>query len=145
MQNIRSMQASDLPQVMRIEALTFSNPWPEDAFESSSFLDSYVICEDDILVGYVMYHNVIDESMMINFAVDPAYQKKGYGTALLKYTLDLLIEKKFRNFYLDVRASNLSAQSLYQKFGFKPVGRRKDYYTLPDEDAIVMAMSIGER
>jgi ribosomal-protein-alanine N-acetyltransferase len=89
-----------------------------------------------------MYHNVIDESVIINLAVDPAYQRKGYGKELLENTLNQLTDRGFTHFYLDVRVSNQAALALYEGFGFQRVGLRKGYYTLPDEDAYVMAMIV---
>jgi len=138
----RPMRQDDLPAVLQIEKQVFSSPWPEDAFSSSDFGESWVICEDATLVGYIMYHNVIDESVIINLAVDPAYQRKGYGKELLENTLNQLTDRGFTHFYLDVRVSNQAALALYEGFGFQRVGLRKGYYTLPDEDAYVMAMIV---
>ena len=136
------MRQDDLPAVLQIENQVFSTPWPEDDFSSTDFWEAWVICEDDTLVGYIMYHNVIDESVIINLAIDPAYQRKGYGKELLENTLNQLTDKGFTHFYLDVRVSNLAALTLYEEFGFQRVGLRKGYYTLPDEDAYVMAMIV---
>ena len=136
------MRQDDLPAVLKIEHQVFSSPWPENAFTSTDFGESWVICEDATLVGYIMYHNVIDESVIINLAIDPAYQRQGYGKELLENTLHQLIDKGFTHFYLDVRVSNQAALALYEEFGFRRVGVRNGYYTLPDEDAYVMAMIV---
>lgn len=138
MSEIRQMQSADLPQVLRIENLCFSTPWPEEAFEAAEHLDSWVICAQSILQGYILYHTVLDESVIINFAVDPAFQRQGLGTKLLSHTLDLMVGRQVRNFFLDVRVSNVPAQNLYAKYGFLPLGFRKKYYSHPEEDSVVM-------
>lgn len=139
---IRPMQESDLPEVLRIENLVFSCPWPPEAFAEFDFAEPYVICEDKTLVGYIMYHNVVDESVIINLAVDPAFQRRGYAEALLKQTLEQLISRGYQRFFLDVRVSNTAAQNLYSKYGFHRVGLRKNYYNKPDEDAILMVKTL---
>lgn len=135
---IRPLQSADLPEVLRIENLCFSAPWPEEAFKAAEHLDAWVICDQNILQGYILYHTVLDESVIINFAIDPAYQRQGLGTELLSHTLDLMLGRQVRNFFLDVRASNIAAQNLYAKFGFSPLGSRKNYYSQPEEDSVVM-------
>ncbi len=76
--------------------------------------------------------------VIINFAIDPAYQGQGWGELLLRETLAIMHDIGVVYFYLDVRASNIQANSLYQKYGFSEIGIRKQYYSQPDEDAIVM-------
>ncbi|HOZ00728.1 MAG TPA: ribosomal protein S18-alanine N-acetyltransferase [Candidatus Syntrophosphaera sp.] len=141
---VRPMRSADLPAVIRIEQLAFSSPWPLEAFDDAILQDAWVICSAEDLLGYIMYHNVLDESMIINFAIDPAFRNQGHGTALLKETLDIMVAKGIRTFYLDVRASNATARKIYRGFGFEDIGVRKHYYSLPDEDAIVMAKHIKE-
>ncbi|OQB06828.1 MAG: ribosomal-protein-alanine N-acetyltransferase [Candidatus Cloacimonetes bacterium ADurb.Bin211] len=106
---------------------------------------SWVICEDEVLQGYIVYHTVLDEGVILNFAIDPKFQHQGLGTYLLKETLNYLIDNGIRMFFLDVRTSNMVAQDLYKKFDFHPIGKRKNYYSEPIEDAIVMVKYIDER
>ncbi|MBW6514354.1 MAG: ribosomal protein S18-alanine N-acetyltransferase [Candidatus Syntrophosphaera sp.] len=138
MSDIRKMTNADLPDVLRIENLCFSTPWPEEAFELTPFTDAWVTCIESLLRGYIMYHTVLDESVIINFAIDPACQRQGLGTQLLGHTLEEMAGRSVRNFYLDVRVSNIAAQNLYHKFGFLPLGFRKNYYSAPEEDSVVM-------
>lgn len=138
MPDIRLMRSSDIQDILRIEQLSFSCPWPEDAFVSSALTASYVLVEAGGVVGYIMYHNVLDESMIINFAIDPAFRNRGWGSELLGGTLQIMLESGIKTFWLDVRESNATAQNLYQKYGFQLAGCRKNYYTQPDEDAVVM-------
>ncbi|MCB5258167.1 MAG: ribosomal protein S18-alanine N-acetyltransferase [Candidatus Cloacimonadaceae bacterium] len=144
MQVIRAMQASDLDEVVRIENLVFHSPWPQQAFMEAPYTYFWVICEDEVLQGYIIYHTVLDEGIILNFAIDPKFQHQGLGTRLLNETLKILIDSGIRTFFLDVRASNLIAQNLYKKFDFHPIGKRKNYYSEPIEDAIVMVKYIDE-
>jgi ribosomal-protein-alanine N-acetyltransferase len=142
---IREMRSSDIPDVLRIENQVFRPPWPEEGFQEAPSTWSWVICDSDVLKGYILYHVVLDEGVIINFAIDPACQKQGLGSELLSYTMDILIKRCVSTFFLDVRESNQAARGLYQKFGFEPLGVRKNYYTQPVEDAIVMVRHTVER
>ncbi len=135
---IRCLSESDLPQILRIENLVFRPPWPEEAFQEVGCTQSWVICDADVLRGYIMYHVVPDEAVIINFAIDPDHWQLGLGTILLDHTLKLILDQNVNTIYLDVRRSNLAALRLYQKFGFNPLGVRRNYYSEPVEDAIVM-------
>ncbi len=135
---IRTLRESDLPQILRIENLVFRPPWPEKAFKEVGCTQSWVICDADVLRGYIMYHVVPDEAVIINFAIDPDHWQLGLGTKLLDQTINLILDQNVNTIYLDVRRSNLAALRLYQKFGFDPLGVRRNYYSEPVEDAIVM-------
>lgn len=142
MNTIRSFTQQDLPAVLRIENLAFPHPWPEEAFLHFLCADSWVILRDEVLAGYIICHSVLDETTIVNFAIDPGFQRQGLGQALLEHALLQLGEQGVRYFYLDVRVSNAVARSLYQKHGFKRLGLRKGYYSHPDEDALVMVKTL---
>ncbi len=136
--SIRPMLASDLPQILRIENLVFHPPWPEEAFSETFCTQSWVICEAEILRGYIMYHVIPDEAVILNFAIDPDVWRQGLGTRLFEHTFVLVQEQGVNTVYLDVRCSNMAARKLYEKHGFEVLGLRKDYYSEPLEDATVM-------
>lgn len=138
----RTMQDTDLSLVIGIESRAFSHPWPPKAFEDVLTMRPWVLVVDGILVGYIFYHTVIDEAVILNFAIDPDLQGMGHGEHLLSTTLELLQKEGLTNFYLDVRQSNASAIALYNKYGFIPLGIRRNYYSDPVEDAIVMGMKL---
>jgi len=142
MHQIRELSQSDLPQVIAIENLAFSNPWPEEAFCDFMMGTAWVICDQEKVLGYIMCHNVLDETTIVNLAIHPCHQNQGLGTALLDYSLKELVKRSIRYFYLDVRISNTAAQNLYRKFGFKRLGLRRAYYTNPAEDALVMVKTV---
>jgi ribosomal-protein-alanine N-acetyltransferase len=88
---------------------------------------------DGEIRGYIAFSKILDEVHIENIAVEPEWRGKGIGSYLLKFVIE---KNKNCDFYLEVRPSNSPAISLYKKFGFFEVGRRKKYYG--DEDAIMM-------
>ncbi len=135
---IRPLRETDLPAILRIENQVFTPPWPEEAFRETGCTQSWVICAAEDLLGYIMYHVVPDEAVIINFAIDPDHWRQGLGTRLLEHTLNIMQESGIREVYLDVRRSNLAALKLYGNYGFLPLGVRKNYYSEPLEDALVL-------
>lgn len=142
MQIFRLMQAEDIPQVLAIENQVFTPPWPFSAFAASLHDHSYVLVDGDSIIGYLMCIVVIDECSIINIAVHPKYQRKGFGALMFAKIFELLIPLGIVLYYLDVRQSNLAAQSLYEKLGFRRIALRKSYYSEPEEDAVVMCLDL---
>ncbi|MDD4309299.1 MAG: ribosomal protein S18-alanine N-acetyltransferase [Candidatus Cloacimonetes bacterium] len=138
----RAITAEDFPLIHAIEQVAFPNPWPLDAFSDFLLPWAWGLIFESELVGYIFYHGVGDEMVIINFAISPDFQGRGWGEFLLKESMQKMIESGVRRFFLDVRISNDKARRLYEKFGFVPMGTRKGYYTLPEEDALVMGMQI---
>ncbi len=138
---IEQMTSEHLEQVYEIEKECFSHPWSLQSLESELNNDtSYflVATENDEVIGYIGISVVIDEGYIFNVAVKENHRKKGVATALVN---ELVTYGKKNNFYfitLEVRESNEKAKSLYSKFGFVKVGERKDYYSEPKENAILM-------
>ena len=138
---IEKMNSEHLEQVCKIEKECFSHPWSLQSLESELNNDtSYflVATEKDEVIGYIGMSVVIDEGYIFNVAVNVNHRKKGVATALVN---ELVTYGKKNNFYfitLEVRESNEKAKSLYSKFGFVKVGERKDYYSVPKENAILM-------
>ena len=97
-----------------------------------------VALDGDRVAGYVGSQTVMDESDMMNVAVHPDYRKQGIATALIVGLVEELRKKGSHCLTLEVRASNENAISLYKKLDFQEVGRRKNYYRNPREDALIM-------
>ncbi|GAV21959.1 ribosomal-protein-alanine N-acetyltransferase RimI [Carboxydothermus pertinax] len=142
------MKIKDLPQVLEIEKLSYSNPWTKESFLyeiTENPLATYLVAvEGEKVIGYGGIWVVLDEAHITTLAVHPLYRRNGVGASLLNALLEVARNKKVRNIILEVRVSNLPAQHLYQKTGFKPIGLRKKYYTRPEEDAIVMSIELKE-
>jgi len=94
------------------------------------------------LAGFAAFHCVMDEAELRNMAVDPAHQREGLGRELLAEGQKRLLAHGVRRIYLEVRASNLSAQRLYYSAGFCLRSRRKDYYSDPREDGLVLSLEL---
>lgn len=139
--NIVKMEKSHTSELARLEELCFSRPWSEAALaeeienENACFLTAV---EDGTVLGYCGMHCACGECYIDNVAVFPKYRGKGIATALMTA---LKAEAKARGgefVSLEVRASNTNAVSLYEKLGFCTVGRRKNFYADPVEDALIM-------
>jgi ribosomal-protein-alanine N-acetyltransferase len=96
------------------------------------------VSEECEVLGYVLLSVIADESEILNIAVAPLHRREGIGKQLLESALCEARSRGAENCYLEVRASNESAIHLYTFFGFTKVGLRKQYYTKPKEDAVLM-------
>lgn len=139
---VEPMTLLDLADVHRIEEVSFSVPWPDDAYRSelgANRLASYLVVRaGDDLVAYGGIWLMVDEAHVTTFAVDPAWRRQGIGETLLLALLDLAVARHAREATLEVRLSNVPARRLYEKYGFRPVGLRPRYYSDNGEDALIM-------
>lgn len=132
------MQQDDLPAIVAIEELCFPDPWPMEAFALTQSCLNYVAEQGGSLVAYLMCIVAADECMIANFATHPHHQRQGIASRLLAQLLQEAPDMGVKSVYLDVRRSNDVARALYQKHGFDYLGVRKNYYSKPSEDAMVM-------
>ena len=127
-------------QMVQIEKLCFSDPWSPSSLET--FLDdnyvSLVALVDGMVAGYVGMYFILDEGNVINVAVHPFYRRQGLARALLKELCAISESLGLAELYLEVRESNASARALYSSEGWESVGKRKNYYSHPLEDAVLM-------
>ncbi len=142
---IREMRVSDIPEVLQIERMSFSTPWSENAFLNEIYklysLTKAAVIGDNI-IGYICVNHIIDEGHILNLAVHPDFRMRGIATKLVEEILDELKEIDCRYSYLEVRASNLGARKFYERFGFRVAGTRRNYYTSPNEDAVIMMLRL---
>jgi ribosomal-protein-alanine N-acetyltransferase len=94
------------------------------------------------LLGFAALHRIIDEVEVRNLAVDPEHRQQGIGRALLVAAREQMLRAGAKRVFLEVRASNKPAQSLYYSIGFALHSVRKDYYREPQEDALVLALEL---
>ncbi len=130
-----------LSQVAEIERLCFSEPWSEKALEESlksQFSHFFVYEEAHKVLGYMGLYAVAGEGSVTNVATHPDHRKKGVGRALVENALALGKELGLEYITLEVRESNIGAQKLYEKCGFANVGIRRNFYSSPKENAIIM-------
>ena len=137
------MTAARLDGVCAIENACFAHPWSRQSIEAE--LDNetslfYVAVEDGQVVGYIGMSFVLDEGYIYNVAVKADCRKNGVGSALIQTLVTHCRKNNFAFLTLEVRESNAPARSLYEKFGFIKVGERKNYYSDPTENAILMTL-----
>ena len=139
---IGPMRRRHLRGVLRIEQQVYPRPWSMGLFMSElSYRESRVYLTARVgshVVGYGGLMLVLDDGHVTTLAVDPRWHRHKLGTRLLLSLARAGIEQGAKNLTLEVRASNVAAQSLYRAFGFAPAGVRKGYYVETNEDAIVM-------
>ena len=140
---VRPMCLTDVDDVQEIEKGCFSVPWSRKAFEkeiTENVCARYLVLElSGQVIAYAGMWLVIDEAHVTNIAVHPAFRGKGYGEVVTRALMKLAADTGMTWMTLEVRRSNLVAQSLYHKVGFIDVGYRKRYYEDNQEDALIMA------
>ena len=135
------MTQMHVSQIAELEKLCFSDPWSERsiASELSNPLSLWLVAvEDERLAGYVGSQTVLGETDMMNVAVHPEYRRKGIARELICNLIEELKAVQSHCLTLEVRASNASAIALYAQLGFAEIGRRKNYYRNPKEDALIL-------
>lgn len=134
---------SHLPQVMEIEKKAFSRPWSEQTFTDALYNDAVSLIaaqgEDGTVMGYGEISVVLDEGCLEKIAVDQKFRRQGVAEEILR-TFLRFGQVNLAFLTLEVRASNSPAIALYEKLGFREVGRRKNYYTDLHEDAVLMTV-----
>ena len=138
---LREMLVEDLDQVMEIETALFSPPWTKEGFftyltrKDAMFL---VVEEKEKIIAYCGLLMVLDEGDITNVAVHPDRQREGIGHFLMDSLIRLAEQQGVTTIHLEVRVGNDTAIRLYERMGFTRDGIRKNYYTDPVEDALLM-------
>lgn len=138
---IQSMTAREVPRIAELEKLCFHDPWSENSIASELKNDLslwLVAIEEDRVLGYVGSQTVLGWTDMMNIAVHPDHRRRDIAEMLVTALEKELKTRESRCLTLEVRASNEPAKSLYSKLGFREVGRRRNYYRNPREDALIL-------
>ena len=138
---IEKMNSSHVAQIADLEKICFSDPWSEKsvASELENKLAFWLVAvEGNRVAGYIGSQTVMDETDMMNVAVHPDFRRQGIAEALVIGLVEHLKTMGSRCLTLEVRASNAPAIALYEKLGFHEIGRRKNYYRNPREDALIL-------
>lgn len=137
-----------LDNILLMEQQCFSVPWTHEQLmaQLSDFMHIFLAAEDENgrAVGYAGLMYVLDEGYISNVAVSPDRRREGIADMLLTELYERAKAKKLSFLTLEVRESNIPAQSLYKKHGYTEVGRRKAYYSRPKEDAVLMTCFLSE-
>lgn len=141
MPDIQIASLADAAGISVIEERCFSRPWSEKSI-SDLIQNTYslviVLRENGICTGYTGAILIADDCEITNIAVLPEFRRHGAASELLSRLISEAKERGAECLILEVRESNVAAMTLYENFGFIPEGRRKNYYTAPTEDAIIL-------
>jgi ribosomal-protein-alanine N-acetyltransferase len=134
---------ADLDGVLSVEAESFTNPWTREMYawelQNRSVCHVYVVRTGDCRVaGFCAFWLVFDEIHINNVAVRPQFRAQGIGTALMRHVLAEARRLGARRATLEVRSSNTDARRLYERLGFYVAATRRNYYTNPVEDALIL-------
>ena len=139
---LRRLELTDLDAIERIERVSYPTPWSRSMFATElakpSSLSLGAVDESGALIGYLVLSKYVDAWHVMNVAVAPEWRRHGVATALLTRLLAETRHDAQRGYTLEVRVSNVGAISLYERFGFRPKGVRRGYYTDNREDALIM-------
>ena len=140
--SIAPMRRRNVRSVLRIEEQVYPRPWTSALFLSELALRTtrayYIARVGRDVVGYAGVMISFEDSHVTTIAVDPAWQRHGIATRLMVALVRESLVRGAQHMTLEVRVSNKEAQDLYRRFGYAPVGVRKNYYPETNEDALVM-------
>ena len=144
---LEPLDLARLDDVVHIEQRAYSHPWTRGNFLDSHKAGYQVIAllGEDSLLGYFVAMPGVQEVHLLNITVDPDYQRQGWGVMMLDALCIWSRGQDAKWLWLEVRASNLRAIHVYERYGFKRVGERKNYYPLhvgQREHAVVMSLQL---
>jgi len=143
---LAAMHEHDLEEVLAVEKAIYTHPWTRGNFCDS--LRAGYECRtwrlEGELVGYFVLLLAAGEAHLLNLSIAARHQRSGHGRALLREASDLARRRGARSLFLEVRPSNLAAQALYTRFGFRRIGLRRGYYPAHSgrEDALVLTLAL---
>lgn len=144
---VRPARVADIDNVGMIERASFPDPWGPGEFRTvlESPQTIFLVVEDlgaGAVSGYSIALTVLDESEILNIAVDLSCRGQGLGGRLLDAALSEVRERGATAAFLEVRESNERARKLYASRGFSEISRRRKYYRSPPEDALVLRLAM---
>lgn len=142
------MNADHLEDLERLERICFSRPWSKRMLgeELENQCAAFLVAEDEngTVLGYAGLLVMLDEGYITNVAVFPEYRRLGVAAKIIDVYMNFAAANDLAFLTLEVRPSNEAAIALYRRFGFEEVGRRKNYYDLPKEDALILTRYFKE-
>lgn len=139
------MTESHLVQVNRVDHICFTVPWSMQSFENELKNDMaryFVALKDENVVGYCGIWEIVGEGDITNVAVLPEFRRQGIGGRLMKRMIEYGRSRGMSRLTLEVRESNTPARRLYESFGFRQAGSRRNYYSDNQETAVIMALEL---
>lgn len=148
---IRPVREIDIKNIVELERACFSFPMSEGNVEKFLLGDSGIafVCyegkNEEKLCAYCGAICVLDEAQVLNVATAPDRRRQGYGKMVTQTLIEAVKNKGITDMTLEVRESNFAAQSLYKGLGFYEIGRIKNYYAKPTEDALILKLDIQNK
>ena len=143
---IREAEEKDVDAIYDIGRLCFSDAWRRETVHHDLMENEhsfYLVAEEDgIITGYGCFWFIADEGQLVNIGVRPENRRQGIARLLLQKGIEEARKHNMLTMFLEVRVSNLSAQKMYETFGFKNLGLRKKVYERPIEDGYVMERAL---
>ncbi len=142
---IREAELLELDTILEIEELSFTVPWTKDSFLSAFASDMITVFsaeKNGAAVGFGCVSVLAPDCEILNIAVHPDERGNGIGRLLLNAMLEYAAKNGGEAAFLEVRESNTPARTLYEKNGFIPIGIRRNYYSKPTENAIIMQLNL---
>lgn len=128
-----------------INQLTRASRWKIEQFKEAfkqATLKTFLVEHKTQIIGFAVFSVVAPEAHLVNVAIAPQHQRAGIGLSLLQFAFTTLAKIQIAECWLEVRVSNLQAQSLYKKIGFAEVQKRLGFYEEPKEDALLMMKTL---
>lgn len=149
MVTLREALRSDIEGIYQIERACFSTPWSKEALLDDLEVEDklYLVAEaeDGKIIGYAGSWLVLDEGQITNIAIHPEHRRAGYGSKMTRKLTQMLRKQGMKHIFLEVRVSNIAAQAMYRRLGFTAVGVRKQFYSDPVEDGLIMTKEMEGR
>ena len=151
---LRQMTLADLDAIMRIETSVYAHPWTRGNFADSltpQYVTQVLIDRAGAVLGYFIAMPGVEEMHLLNISLSPQAQGQGLSLLLLDAVVMASRDNGAQLLWLEVRPSNTQAVRVYERYGFYPIARRRDYYPAVDvqgrscrEDALVMSAPVGD-
>lgn len=144
MSSLSVILPQDFETIYEIEQKAHIVPWTQSTLRSILEGDyiNYQLKNEGVVIGFCLVQKVLDEATILNIAIDPIYQNRGFGKQLLKEMIALLQNMGVNTIFLEVRISNKPAKQLYSSLNFHEIDIRKNYYPAENgrEDALIMGL-----
>lgn len=146
--SVRQAELYDVPAIARIERESFDEPWSaaeitKDVTAGGNVYVAAAVCGEE-LAGYAEIRSVAGEAQIYNIAVAPEFRREGIGEVLMRHLIAKAEEDGCSVVNLEVMDGNEAATEMYNKLGFREVGRRRGYYAKGSRDAVLMDLALGE-
>lgn len=143
--SVVKMEKQHIDDVFSIYCQNFVEKWSKKSIEQElnhNICRTFVLLHHQKVIGFVNVRHIFDEGDIANIAILNEYRKKGLGLFLMNELIKNAKEENIKKYMLEVRKSNKTAISFYEKIGFKKVGERKDYYNNPTENAYLYDLEL---